>query len=120
MELDKISGWKQSTSAQWAAIQAYALTLRPVSQRSGLWPADNPHGECGTKCLDLLPKAKVKKHQGILRDMLRAPVAAVPVADPTPARNDHKLSPSVYNKDVPHMLILRQEVTPVRGVSVSQ
>jgi len=119
MEQDRIPGWKQSTAAQWATIQAHALTLWPVSQRSGLWHADNPRGERFTECLDLLLKDIAKKHQGILRDMLRAPVAAVPVADPTPARNDRKLSPSVRNKDVPYMLIQLMQVSPVHGLSVS-
>jgi len=105
MEQDRIPGWKQSTAAQWATIQAHFLTLRPVSQRSGLWQADNPRGERFTKCLNLLLKDLAKKHEGILRDMLRAPIAAIPVADPTPARNDCRLSPSVRNKDVPYMLI---------------
>jgi len=105
MEQDRIPGWKQSTAGQWAAIQALPLILRPVSQRSGLWQANSPRGERFTECLDILLKDIAKKHQGILRDMLRAPVAAVPVADPTPTRNDRKLSPSVRNKDVPYMLI---------------
>jgi len=119
IEQDRIPGWKQSTAGQWAAIQAHALTLRPVSQRSGLWQADNPRGERFTECLDFLLKDIAKKHQGILSDMLRAPVAAVSVADPTPARNDGKLSPSVRNKDVPYMLIQLLQVSPVRGLSVS-
>ena len=34
MEQDRIPGWKQSTAGQWAAIQAHAITLRPVSQWS--------------------------------------------------------------------------------------
>ena len=64
-------------------------------------------------------KGHSKKHQGILRDMLRAPVAAVLVGDPTPARNDRKLSPSVLTKDVPYMLIQLLQVSPVRVLSVS-
>jgi len=84
MEQDRIPGWKQSTAGQWAAIQAHALTLRPVSQRSRLWQVNNPRGECFTECLDLLLKDIAKKHHGILRDILRAPVAAVQVVDPTP------------------------------------
>jgi len=119
MEQDRIPGWKQSTAGQWAAIQTYALTLRPVSQRSGLCQANNPRGERFTECLDLLLQDIAKKHQGILRDMLRAPVAAVPVADPTPARNDRKLSPTVRNKDEPYILIRLLQVSPVRGLSVS-
>jgi len=119
MEQDRIPGWKQSTAAQWAAIQAHALTLRRVSQRSGLWQADNPLGEHFTECLNLLLMDIAKKHQGILRDMLRAPVAVVPVADPTPGRNHRKLSPSILNKDVPYMLIQLLQVSPVRGLSFS-
>jgi len=119
MEQDRIPGWKQSTAGQWAAIQTHALTLQPVSQRSGLWQANNPRGERFTECLDLLLKDIAKKHQGILRDMLRAPVAAVLVADPTPARHDGKLSPSIRNKDVPYMLIQLRQVSPVHGLSVS-
>ena len=119
MEQDRIPGWKQSTAAQWAAIYAHALTLRPVSQRSGLWQVDNPRGERFTECLDLLLKDIAKRYQGILRDMLRAPVAAVLVADPTPARNDRKLSPTVRNIDVPDMLIELLQVSPVRGLTVS-
>ena len=119
MEQDRIPGCKQSTAGQWEAIQAHALTLRPVSQRSGLWQANNPRGQRFTECLGLLQKAIAKKHQGILRDMFSAPVAAVPVADPTPTRNDRKLSPSVDNKDVPYMLIQLLQVSPVCGLSVS-
>jgi len=119
MEQDRIPGWKQSTAGQWATIQAHALTLRPVSQSSGLLHANNPRGERFTECLDFLLKDRAKKHQAILRDMLRAPVAAVPVADPTSARNHRKLSPSVRNKDVPYMLIQLLQVSPVRGLSVS-
>jgi len=81
--------------------------------------ANNPCGERFTECLDFLLKEKAKKHQGFLRDMLRAYVAAVPVGDPTPAINDRKLSPSVRNKDVPYMLIQLLQVLPVRGLSVS-
>jgi len=41
IEQDTIPGWKHSTAAQWSAIQAYDITLQPVSRRSGLWPANN-------------------------------------------------------------------------------
>jgi len=119
MEQDRIPGWKQSTAAQWADIQAHALTLWPVSQRSGLWQANNPCGERFTQCLDLLLKDIAKTHQGILRDMLRAPVAAGPVADPTPARNNRRLSSSVRNKNVLYVLIQHLQVLPVRGLSGS-
>jgi len=51
--------------------------------------------------------------------MFRAPVAAVPVADPTPTTNDRKLSPTIRNKDVAYMLIQLLQVSPVRALSVS-
>jgi len=91
MEQDRMPGWKQSTAAQWAAIQAYAITLQPVSRTSALWQANNLCGERFTECLDLLLKDIAKKHQRILTDMLKVqPVAAIAVADPAPARNDRK------------------------------
>jgi len=120
MAQDRIPGWKQRPVAQWAAIQAHALTLQPVRQRLGLWQANNPCGECFTECLDLLLKDIAKKHQGILRDMLRVPIAAVPVADPTLTRNDRRLSLRFRNKDVPYMLIQLLQVSPVWGLSVSE
>jgi len=119
MEQGRILGWKQSTAAQCAAIQAHALTLQRVSQGSGLRQADNSCGECFTECLDFLLKDIAKKHPGILKDMLRAHAAAVRVANPTPARNDRKLSPNVSNKDVPYMLLQLLQVSPVCGLSIS-
>jgi len=96
MEPERIRVRKQSAAAQWAAIQACAITLQPVSQRSGLWQANNLRGERFTKCLDFLLKDMVKKHQRILTDMLKVqPVAAVAVADPAPTRNDCKLAQRV-------------------------
>jgi len=119
MEQDRIPGWKQSRGAQWAAIQAYAITLQPVSRRSGLWQANNLRRERFTECLDLLLKDIAKKHQRILTDMLKVqPVAAIAVADPAPARNDRKLAPSV-RINVPYMLIQLLQVSPVRALSVS-
>lgn len=119
MEQDRIPGWKQSTAAQWAAIQAYAITLQPVSRRSGLWQANNLRGERFTECLDFLLKDIAKKHQRILTDMLKVqPVAAIAVADPAPARNDRKLAPSV-RINVRYMLIQLLQVSPVRALSVS-
>ena len=89
MEQDKIPGWRQSTAAQWAAIQAYSLTLPPISNRAGLWETNTPRGERFTECLNFLLKDIAKKHKGTLADRLSPqPVAA---ADPAPARNDRKL-----------------------------
>jgi len=119
MKQDRIPGWKQSTAAQWAAIQAYAITLQPVSWTSALWQANNLCGERCTECLDFLLKDIAKKHQRILTDMLKVqPVAAIAVADPAPARNDRKLTPS-FHINVPYMRIQLLQVSPVRALSVS-
>jgi len=44
MEQDRIPSWRQSTDAQWAAIEAHSLTLAPVATRGGgraaLWQTD--------------------------------------------------------------------------------
>ena len=118
-EQDRIPGWKQSTAAQWTAIQAYAITLQPVSQRSGLWQANNLCGERFTECLGFLLNDIAKKHQRILTDMLKVqPVAAIAVADPAPARNDRKLASSV-RINVLYMLIQLLQVSTVRALFVS-
>jgi len=73
------------TATQGEAIQVYAITLQPVSRRSGLWQANNLRGEQFTGFLDFLLKDMSKKHQRILTDMLKMqPVAAIAVADPPP------------------------------------
>jgi len=119
MEQDRIPGWKQSTAAQWAAIQAYGITLQPVSRRSALWQANNLRGERFTECLDFLLTDIAKKDQCILTDMLKVqPATAIGVADPAPARNDLKLAPSVHI-NVPYMLIWLLLVSLVHALSVS-
>jgi len=119
MEQDRIPGWKQSTAAQWAAIQAYAITLQPVSRRLARLQANNVCGERFTECLDFLLKDIAKKHQRILTDMLKVqPVAAIAVADTAPARNDRKLAPS-FHINVPYMLIQLLQVSLVHALSLS-
>jgi len=110
MEQDRIPGCKQSTAAQWAAIQPYAITLQPVSQRSGLWQVNNLCGECVTKCLDVLLTDIAKNPQRILTDRLKVqPIATVAVVDPAPARNDRKVAPSVC----PNVPIIRLQLLQV-------
>ena len=119
MEQDRIPGWQQSTATQWAGIQAYAITLQPVSRRSGLGQANNLGGERFTKCLDFGLKDMAKKHQPILIDMLKVqPVAAIGVADPAPTRNYPKLAP-IVRINVPYILIQLLQVLPVRTLFVS-
>ena len=117
MEQDKIPRWRQSTAAQWAAIQAYSLTLPPISNRAGLWETNTPRGQRFTECLNFLLKDIAKKHKGNLADRLSPqPVAA---ADPAPARNDRKLPQSVRIKDLSYMLIQLLQVSRARALSVS-
>ena len=119
MEQDRFLGWKQSTAAQWAAIQPYAITIQPVSRRSGLWQANNLCGEGFTECLEFLLKNIAKKYLLILTDMLKVqPVAVIAVADPATARNDSKLAP-IIRFDVQYMVIPLLQVLPVRALSVS-
>ena len=119
LEQDRIPGWKQSTAAQWVAIQAYAMTLQPISRKLELWQANNLRGERFTECLDFLLKNIATKHQRILTDMLKVqPIAAIAVADRAPTRNDRKLAPTV-RINVPYMLIWLLQVSPVRALSVS-
>ena len=95
---------------------SYPLACLPEVQTRAGW---STRGKCFTETLDFVLKDIAKKHQGILRDMVRAPVAAVAVADPTPACNDRKFSPSVRNKHVPYLLIQLLHVSPIRGLSIS-
>jgi len=95
MEQDRIPSWRQSTDAQWAAIQAHCLTLAPVatpgSGRAALWRTDTVRGRHFTECLDFLLKDVAKKHPNTLESLTRArggPILAAPI----PAGNDRKLS----------------------------
>lgn len=124
MEQDRIPGWKRSTAAQWAAIQAYALTISPVSRRAAHWQAVTVRGERFTECLDFLLKDIAKKHARTLTDLLVAqPVAAgaAPVAAgaaPVAVGNDRKLPQTVSIEYVQYMLIWVLQEPPVRALSV--
>src|SRR5205807_9129453 len=47
MEREGISGYKHSTPAQWAAIQAYALTVEPIASNgmAAHWEANTNRSE---------------------------------------------------------------------------
>ena len=70
MDEDRIPSWRQSTDAQWAAIQARCLTLAPVATPGGgrvpLWQTDTVRGRSFTECLDSLLKDVAKKHPNTL------------------------------------------------------
>ena len=63
MEQDRIPGWKGSTAAQWAVIQAYALASLPGRVGAALWQTDTAQGERFTECLEFLLKDMAEKHK---------------------------------------------------------
>jgi len=95
MEQDRIPSRRQSTDAQWAAIQEYSLTLVPVATpgggRAALWQTDTVRGRGFTEYLNSLLKDVAKKHRNTLENLTRARGAPI-LAAPIPARNDRKLS----------------------------
>jgi len=95
IEQDRIPSWRQSTDAQWAAIQAHCLTLAPVATpeggRAALWQTDTVRGRRFTECLDVLLKDVAKKHRNTRESLPRA--QGVPIlAAPIPAGNHRNLS----------------------------
>ena len=97
MELDRIPSWRDSTDAQWAAIQAHALTLPPIASagggRAALWQVDSTRGRRFTECLDFLLKDIAKKHRGTLERLARGREGTV--AAPIATGNNRKLSQCV-------------------------
>jgi len=95
MEQERIPSGRQSTDAQWAAIQAHSLTLAPVATPGGgravLWQTDTVRGRRFTECLNLLLKEVAKKHPNTLESLTRARGAPI-LAAPIPAGNEGKLS----------------------------
>ncbi|KAG0123719.1 hypothetical protein HOY82DRAFT_544085 [Tuber indicum] len=91
-EQNRIRGWKLATPDQWAAIQAYALTIEPLASngRAALWQQNSNAGLRFTECLDFL-----------LKDISRLGVAVPPAvpAAPAVATNDHR--PSTFRRDNP-------------------
>ena len=58
MQQDRIRGWALVTPEQWAAIQAYGLSLEPLASngRAALWQEDTRSGQHFTECYDYLLK----------------------------------------------------------------
>jgi len=94
MEQDRIRSWRQSTDAQWAALQAYSLTLAPVATpgggRDALGQTETVRGRRFTECVDFLLKDVAKKHRNTLESVTRARGAPI-LGAPIPAGNDRKL-----------------------------
>ena len=114
MEQERIPGFVGGTADQWAAIQAYALTLPPVAHRAPLWQTNTRRGQQFTECFNYLLRDIAKKHQNNLVNLLRVPVAG-PVADV----NDRKSSQNICTELIQSMLIWRLQLWPVRATSAS-
>jgi len=95
MEQERITSWRQSTDAQWAAIQAHSLTLTPVATPGGgsavLSQSDTVRGRGFTESLDFGQKDVAKTRRNTLESLTRAQGAPI-LAPPILARNDFKLS----------------------------
>ena len=104
MEQEGIRSWKLAAEDQWAAIQAYALTVEPLASngRAALWQEDSSTGRRFTECLDFLLKDVAKKHSKTLSRLGVAVPPAVPVvpavpAAPALAANNRKFYPLVVS-----------------------
>jgi len=68
MELHWIMSWRNSTDAQWPAIQAHSLTLVPMASaggsRAALCQYDSKQGKCFTEGVDFFLKDIARKHGG--------------------------------------------------------
>ena len=123
MEQERIPGFVGCTADQWAAIQAYALTLLPVSHRAPLCRTNTRLGQRFTDYFDYLLRDIAKKHQNNLVNLLRVPVAgpAGPAgpAGSVAALNDCKSSQNICTELIQSMLIWRLQLWPVRATSAS-
>ncbi|PWW78847.1 hypothetical protein C7212DRAFT_340392 [Tuber magnatum] len=71
MERKQIFGYRDATPAQWAAIQAYALTVESIASNgmSPHWGVNTARGRLFTKCLNFLLKDIAKKHSRMLTSL---------------------------------------------------
>ena len=106
MRQDRIRGWALATPEQWAAIQAYGLSLEPLASngRAALWQEDTRSGQRFTECYDYLHKDIVKKRSRTLARLGAAHPPAVPVA-PALAANNRKFRPLIVRINL-HVKVL--------------
>ena len=106
MRQDRIRGWALATPEQWAAIQAYGLSLEPLASngRAALWQEDTRSGQRFTECYDYLLKDIAKKHSRTLARLGAALPPAVPVA-PALAANNRKFRPLIVRINL-HVKVL--------------
>ena len=108
MERQGISGYKHSTPAQWAAIQAYALTVEPIASNgmAAHWEANTNRGRRFTECLDFLLKDVAKKHSKTLSAMGLAVPPAPPVAPAAVATGNDRKSPQPVRRNLVQYILI--------------
>ena len=91
MQQDGIPSQALATHEQWTAIQAYGLSLEPLTSkgRAALWQQDTNSGLSFTECYDYLLRDLAKKHSKTLAPLGVALPPAVPAA-PALAANNRK------------------------------
>ena len=106
MQQDHIRGWALATPEQWAAIQAYGLSLEPLASngRAALWQEDTRSSQHFTECYDYLLKDIAKKHSRTQASQSAALPLAAPVA-PALAANNHKFRPLIVRINL-HVKVL--------------
>ena len=106
MQYNRIRCWALATPEEWAAIQAYGLSLEPLARngRAALWQEDTRSGQRFTECHDYLLKDIAKKHLRTLACLGAALPRAVPVA-PALAVNNRKFHPLIVGINL-HVKVL--------------
>ncbi|PWW78848.1 hypothetical protein C7212DRAFT_340393 [Tuber magnatum] len=95
MGREGIQSFWQSSVAQWARLQSYALNMEPIASnsRAQYWGNDTPHGRHFTECLNYLLQDVVKKLPQTGKAMMQAIPPATCVPGASAAGNDRLAGP---------------------------
>ena len=107
MQQDLIRGLAPAILEQWAAIQAYGLSLEPLASngRAAYWQEDTRSGQHFTESYDYLLKDIAKKHSRTLACRGAALPPAVPVA-PALTTYNRKFCPLIVRINLPVKILI--------------